>query len=291
MNDSNRTPQIVTPDFVNSWRDLNPTEESENTYHADKSAIASGDIKSFLKSPAHFQHFHFTDEEKEESDAMRFGRAAHTMLLEPEKFKEKFIAKPDFGDMRKPANRAERDIWLSDLPKDLIPCSTEDLAVLTGIMNSLQAHPVGKQLFKEGFCEAIGYYRDPETGLKCRIKPDFVSQKRSAVIDFKTTRDARKFLFAKTMYENRYDIQAAHYAAGIKIIEGWEPKRRILVVVEKKPPFAVAVYCLGHTTVEKSDLDRRYALDGIANCLVTNSYESYQTEAEDIDLPAYAFWD
>lgn len=285
---ASKNPEIVGEDFKPYWKFANDETITETMYHSDKSAISRGDIVNFLRSPAHFYHNRFIKEENEVTEAMKFGTAAHTLLLEPGKFRQKFAEMPDFGDFRSSKNRENRDAWLSDQPPGAIICTKEEVDCLLGISKSLLEHKIGKEIFKDGICEAIGYYRDPVTGFKCRIKPDFVSSSLKAVVDFKTTRDARKFVFSKSIWESRYDIQLAMYAEGVKHITNWVPKERVWIVAEKTPPYAVAAYYASEQMKSFSDNDYRRGLDGIFSSLISNQYGFYQEEAEEIDYPGYA---
>lgn len=287
---ASKNPEIVDSNFKPFWKFVDEAT-TEEMYHADRTALSRGDIVSYLRSPAHFYEHHFGEPEKEPTEAMKFGTAAHTMLLEPEKFRKKYIEMPDFGDFRSSKNKAERDAWLSDQPPGAIICTKEDLECLVGISQSLLKHPIAKDIFKDGVCEAIGYYRDPVTGFKCRVKPDFVSKSWQAVVDFKTARDARKHYFSKTIWENRYDIQLAMYSHGVREISNWQSENRVWVVAEKKRPYPVWVYVADKNMNDIADSDYRKGLDGILSCLVANNYNFYQEAAEEISLPRYAIWE
>lgn len=64
-------------------------------YHGDRTAVSSSGLKLLLRSPAHFVAGQGASEET--TAALEFGTALHTALLEPEKYREQYVTKPDIN--------------------------------------------------------------------------------------------------------------------------------------------------------------------------------------------------
>lgn len=289
-------PDFVPDDFTNEWRDI-----PERDYHTDLSAVARGDILSFRKSGKAFlaRRGQEQDEDAELSDPMRIGRATHMLALEPQRFKETYVVMPDFvgytKDGKESANskeaRDKRASWKAEQKPGSEFVTAEELTHLIGMCDALLLHPQAKEMFEGGILEKCGYYRDPITGLKCRIKPDCVSPSLNGLFDFKTARDVSYRKFGQACNDHRYDIQLVQYAAGAGIILGAKLDILGWVAVEKRPPYEVAVWIMGPQTLERAERHCRKALDGIAEAVHTNKFEFRQKEAEILEFPQYCFFE
>lgn len=262
---------------------------SEAAYHTDLACVARGDLLSFMKTPAHFvARRRQPYEVSTKSQTLRFGRAAHVLILEPEKFRDLFQIIPSFGPLQSPANRAKKAAWFSELPPEACAVTLEEMTTLFGMVRALISHQDARDLLMEGVAEASGYYADPVTGLKLRIRPDFIKHTIGALIDFKTTIDASSEAFQRSFWKYRYDFQLAMYAEGVRLITGRDPKFVAIVAMEKKPPYRCEVY-----TYDKSELrlgyeDYRKALDGLAVCLDSDTWPCSNGKAKQMFLPKYA---
>lgn len=271
----------------NEFKENLPSTE----YFSRKDLVSRSGILNVLKSPAHYLAYQDGLNEETPSDAMKFGQVAHTMLLESQEFRTRLSVMPDFGDLRSSKNRESKSAWLADQPPESMVVTQDEAEQLTGIANSILAHKVAAQIFKDGKSEVTGFYTDPETGLGCRIRIDFLNSKIPAIVDLKTARDASKKSFMRTIHTSKYHLQLAMYAEGYKQIVGSYPKMCIFVVVEKTPPYAVAVYIADEAMMEIGMKMYRRGLDTIKRCKETNVWPGYQTESEMIGLPDYAFYE
>jgi hypothetical protein len=279
--------EIVGSEYVNHWNEKQTMAE----YHADKTAIGSGKLKTILKSPRTFRAV-YEEEQREDTDAFQFGRLVHLAILEPAKFEQTVKLMPDFGDQRSSKNRDAKAAWLAELPPGTELCTQEQLDDLRGMIDSLMAHKEAFAALKNGKTEISGYYRDSETGIKCKIRPDFLQFELNALVDLKTTRDCTREAFSRTVWQYRYDFQLAMYAAGIKEITGRAPKFNAILALEKVKPYEVALYVADEAMMERGELDYRKALRTLKKCITENKFnQPYQTETQSIFLPQWAFYE
>lgn len=282
-------PEFVPETFLNEWRDI-----PEFDYHSDLTAVARGDILSFRKSGRAFlaRRGQEQDVDAELSDPMRVGRAAHMLALEPQRFRQTYVVMPEFtgytqaGELSTRSKEAKdkRANWMAEQAPGAEFVTAEELKHLVGMCDALLLHPQAKSMFEGGILEKCGYYRDPITGLKCRIKPDCVDPSINGLFDFKTARDVSHRKFASAVNSHRYDIQLVKYAYGSGQILGRRPDILGWVAVEKKPPYEVAVWQMGPMTQERAERHYRQSLDGIAEAIRTNTFEFRQREAEILEI-------
>lgn len=284
-------PEIVTPEFKNHWQEGKPEAE----YHAERSAISSTSLRQALKSPKHFHEFIVKGKQDVQTPAMRFGSIVHMAILETDKFRAKYVRMPEFGDQRTAVNKEAKKRWMADLPQGALAVTNEELDRLNSVIESIQKykHPDTKEpiivnLLKGSIFEASGYFRDPVTGLKCRIRPDILRPDLSAMPDLKTTRDPSPAFFSREIWDRQYFVQMAFYAMGVKEISGEEPRLPCFIAVQNEAPFDVAVYECDAAMMERGAKAVRYGLNLIKSCMETGEWSGIQSKGADvISLPAY----
>lgn len=284
MNMQPKMPLIVGPEYKNRWQENLSNEE----YHEDRFHLSSSAVRLVLRSPAHFySDFVLREAKTEQTSAMKFGTLVHSLILEPQEFRARLRSMPDFGDMRSSKNREQRDSWIADQPENALLVSSEDMSALTGITQSVLRHSIAAKLFNGATKEISGYFRDPETSVACRIRPDAISAD-CGLIDIKTTIDASRDEFSRSIQKYGYHTQLAFYAKGIKEITGTFPPFVAIVAIEKSPPYATAVYVLDEAAMEIGTNKVNQGLARYAECVRNNHFPSYQEVAENISLPNWA---
>lgn len=292
-------PEIVPEDFKPYFVE----GMSDEAYHADKTAIGSTSIRHLLDSPAKF-YYEFnkvkTEEDLEdEEEHFRIGKMVHMAMLEGTKFQERYVVMPEFvgytkdGKETKSANALDvirqREEWTAQmkaLGKTI--CSQKDRDNIIGMCQSVYNHKRAKTMLAEGKPELVGYYRDPETGVKCKIKIDFLPFNLNVLLDLKTTKSCRRQDFSKTIWNLRYDIQLAMYCEGVRIIQGVKVKSPAFLAVEKKGPWECAFFAADNTIMEVGMSDYKRGLRIYKECLLKKQWPQRQTDVEEIGLPSWA---
>ena len=273
-------PEILK-EFVPHWN-LNLTNEQ---YHADKTAVSSTGLRTILKSPKAFYRYHTQSESGEKSDALRIGTAVHMAILEPTLFSKRFVIAPKFSGEGSVKARNE---WKLTLPRDAVVLKEEEFNDLQEMINSVLKHQDACNILKNGVAEMSGYYIDPETGIKCRIRPDFYHEGHRALLDVKTTCNCESSSFSRSIWDFRYDFQFGMYCEGIHLITGRPVDYPLFLVIEKKAPFECALFMADEELMAKGRADYRIALNKLRDCLETNSWPAYQRKIEPISLPIWA---
>ncbi len=245
-------------------------------YHATD-AVSASLLKQIAKSPAHARAY--LQQQQEPTAAMLFGTAFHTCVLESERFAEDYAVFE--GDKRTKAGKEAYEALVAS-GKTIITAT--DYATITAMASAIGDHPAASKLVRgDGQTEVSMFWEDDETGLQCKCRPDiWIAQGTgSVIVDLKTTEDASPEGFARSIQTYGYGIQAAHYLAG----SGADAF--IFVAVEKKAPYAVAVYELDPLSLEICEAKRRSLLEYWANCRKAEMYPAYSDECQLISLPGW----
>lgn len=301
---SNQTftlPEIVGEDFKAFMKENLSAEE----YHADKTAMSSTGIRKILKqSPAHFLS-HWTGMDDDDGDVekehFRYGRIVHMALLEPKEFLNRYVIEPEFtgktkdGKESKQSKEAKdkRAAWWAQQHESAIIVTQQEYNDLIGTVGSIQSHEQARNILRNGMFECSGWFRDPETGVKCRFRPDCLTPdpenpSRVVLVDFKTTRDSSEGLFSHHMAEYQYQVQLAFYALGLRSIYGEYPTQIGILYVEKTAPYDVGLTWLDDDDFEDGMRRVRHALEIYKVCRERNQYPGRQKEAKIIRLPKWA---
>ena len=200
---------------------------------------------------------------------------------------------PDFGPMQSSKNRAIRDAWIAEVKAenpDAVICTQEDRDDILGMMESIASHPDASALLREGIPEISGYYADPETGIACRIRPDFFSKDLTVLTDLKTTSNVERWFFSKQIWEYGYYLSLAMYAFGASVINrGIKVEHQVFIAVEPKKPYEVAVYPSCDATMEYGLKRYRRLMDELLEHINAGHFPAYQARMENISLPHFVW--
>ncbi|NKU63862.1 recE [Rhodococcus hoagii] len=258
-------------------------EIPDHVYHSDKGSLSSSGARTLLnKTPAKFRHDQ--DNPRESTDYFDLGHAAHALVLgygAP-------IAEIEAKDWRTKKAQEARDEARAE---GKTPLLTADVQRVHAMAAKLREHPLADVLFSEGVPERSMYWRDPETDVWLRSRPDWLPDRpgRLLVTDYKTASTADPRKFEKSALDYGYHQQHAWYVDGITALGVDEDPAFLFVVQEKEPPYLVSVCQLDEDAVELGRRRNREAIDLYAQCLETNTWPGFGYEVHQISLPTWAF--
>ena len=253
---------------------------SNEDYHANRTHVSKSWLDKIERSPSHLKAYLDGVEEREASPALLFGSMFHTLVLEPDLFDQQYIICPKFDMRTKVGKSGYDDFLLANQYRStaaFIDQASYDVALK--MRANIQAHNLAKKLLTAGKPEQSVLYKD-ESGVDCKARADWLRE--NFIVDLKTTDDASPSGFAKSIANFRYQVQAVHYQ------KGFDLDRFIFIAVEKKPPYAVAVYMLDEEAVYKGSETRKRNLDTYAECLVKDEWPGYSENLTAISLPRWA---
>ena len=258
----------------------------DTVYHGRRGVgvISKSALDRVHRSPAHYRAW--LEAPSEDTPALKFGRAFHSAVLEPDVYERRYAVKPDFGDCRRKENKARRDAW-RQANAGLERIGEDEDERIRAMMASVYAHPLASKLVTGGSPELTITWRDPETGLYGKSRADnYIEDHGGLVVDLKSCQDASVDEFAKSVARYRYHVQDALYRYAFGSVD--KPvKHFILVAVEKEPPYAVGVHTLDTDGIARGYTAARQDMDMLAHAVRTDTWEAFP-HLNTIELPRWA---
>lgn len=269
------------------WLYSVPERMDITAYHADP-AVSKSHLDQIARSPLHYWS-RYVDPDRvpeEPSAAMRLGSALHGLVLEPELFDAQFITAPAV-DRRTKAGKADWDAFTAEAGKRTV-LTVDERVQVSRMAEQIWCHKAAAYLLnQDGKAEQTIKWMDVETGLECKCRPDWMINHGQILVDLKTTEDASPAGFQRSLASWRYHVQAAWYMRGVRMGIAADPEQFIFICVEKKPPYAVAVYASTPLVITAGARIADRDLQRLAECRATGSWPSYSDQIETIDLPKW----
>ena len=277
------------------WEQLGPGLHrgiSDHDYHVEP--LASQSVLKPLangKSPAHVLHRMLNPEPP--SPAMLLGSAFHALVLQHGWHDRVFIAPTN--DRRTKGFKEFADAIAGSMPDDGIIITPDELEQLEGMAQSVQrCHsawwPIQQAINfpDQNYTEAMGLWLPTATTETpapswCKFKPDVFIPEHGIVVDLKTTQDADRKNFERSIYNFGYHLQAGFYFEGLRRL-GFKPEYYLIIAIEKEPPYGVRVYNLEPEVIDYGWELLRQPLRTFSECMATGNWPAWNDQAEDIGL-------
>lgn len=263
---------------------------TDEQYHGDPvpgGSLSASGAKLLLppSTPAHFKYWHDHRDEDKPKTHFEFGKAAHRMVLGagPE------LVGLDYDDWRTKAARQAAD---EARDRGAVPLKRAEYDKVHAMAAALREHETAAALFHPlgGLAEQSLFWRDPESGVMCRARPDwlpFHQSGRMVLPDYKTIASADDESIDKAIGNFGYFIQAPHYTDGVHALGLASDVTFVFVFQEKEPPFLVRVIQLTASTMAWGDRENATARRIFAQCTETGVWPGY---ADEVRLAALPHW-
>ena len=183
-----------------------------------------------------------------QTDAMVFGNAFHTMILEPDKFHKEYAKIGQFDRRTKIGKEGYAEAVALVGKRTAI--QTIDWNVLQKMKESVWSHPLASSLLSEGYPEETVIWNDERTRVLLKGRTDWRNEGEKCIIDLKSCMDASFDEVSKEIFGKlRYFMQAAMYVDGFNSVMGGSYSFKF-IFVEKKPPYGVCVYGMDELAIE-----------------------------------------
>ncbi len=244
-------------------------------YHCSPGVSRSG-LVAFKRSPLHYWHEHLRDDRKkrEPTEAMVFGNAFHSWILESHTFHNRYRAYTKTERRSKAGRQYYESERLAAAFSERILISMEDCEQIKQMGYAIDNHPVANALIQDAKYEQSFYWKDNDTGILCKCRPDILQN--NYVADLKTTTDASQRNFEYEVKKYSYDLQAAMIHEGIKNTTGEFIDDFVFIAIEKEPPYAVGVYQLDKAMLQQAVLDFHELLVRFAECQQKKEWPGYE---------------
>jgi len=255
----------------------------DNDLYHKAYGLSCSNLKIMLRSPAHY-HASILFPQKTTAE-MQLGSALHTSVLQPDLFDEQYMELPKLDRRTKEGKELYKQY--SESGKVLLDSTT--VATVEKMKESLMQHPIISSVLSSGSPELSCFGCLPEfphTLVKCR--PDWYNEELGVLLDLKTACDASPKAFSKASADYLYHLQNALYQDLFSHVSGKHIQAFLFAVVEKEPPYAVALYQLDADAVEKGRELYRKAILAYNDSLERNYWVGYSPRIEILQLPAWA---
>jgi len=261
----------------------------ENADYHRHSAVSKSHLDQIAKSPLHYWA-RYLDPNRvtpEPTAAMAIGSAVHTHVLELDQWDARYVTAPEGINRRTNAGKAEWEAFeVASTGRTVLAKADAELVMRMG--HAVFAHPAAAMLLAiPGKAETTHMWTDQATGLRCKCRPDWLTDDGSLIVDLKTTEDASPAGFRKSIANWRYHAQASWYLDGLEQATGKRPDQFIFICVEKKPPFACAVYAADAEMIQIGAETAARDLDVLATCRAADAWPGYSDQIETISLPPW----
>lgn len=275
-------------------------------YHsdcADAPSISSTGLRRIRqRSPAHYWAKSYLNADREpESDKAHFnlGQAAHMLFLGESGFADTFVLRPDEYPDRK---TGEMKPWHSGATycKDWSAgaeasgkrvLTSEQLRQIRGMSRALAECPlVAQHGILNGLIETSLIWKDAETGVWLKARPDVIPVDGALIADLKTTQDAHPSALPKTIASYGYHIQLALAGLGLRETLGLklpDTGGYAFVFIETAAPHAVSVVEVDGEAIWWARRELRAAIRTFADCLEKGRWPAYGDDVRVIGLPDF----
>ncbi|WP_182121155.1 PD-(D/E)XK nuclease-like domain-containing protein [Acidovorax sp. FHTAMBA] len=246
------------------------------TYHGHRDVLSSSMLKDLLVSPAHFMSNLMG---KKSSKQMDLGTVMHMLVLEPHTAASVVALYPG------PLNTVDGRAFSKANCSRIVMSLQEYLQMQHGAGLVMESGFRGRPFYRyveEGVVEPSVFYKDPNTGVACRTRPDL--HHPDFTFDLKTTRHISLPSFQADAIARHYDLQAYMYSLARCIFEGTsKPKEFIFVPVESSAPYSTCFRPASVNFLENGRAKYEAALGIYKACMTTDYWPAPNGEAE-LDL-------
>lgn len=263
---------------------------SEADYHARPELSSTGVrllLPEYKGSPKTFQ---WAMANRKTSRAYDVGHAVHGKVLG---VGEQIVYYPDehLTPSGNVSTKAATVGWEAEqYAAGLVPVSPNEADRVDQMAEAVLSHPTARTFLEVAVHREVSVFAEID-GVPVRARFDALSDEtRNGIyaVDLKTAEDATPDGFTKSVKNWGYDVQEGHYEVVYTAATGKHIDRFLFPVVEKKPPFEVAVHELPEMWVAMGRRKAEEARRIYAECMASGVWPGYATDVQILEPPAWA---
>jgi PDDEXK-like domain of unknown function (DUF3799) len=255
-------------------------------YHADccpTPSLSSSVAKVLLRqSPAHAAMMHpKLNPSYVNSESSRFdlGTICHALLLEDDSSR---LVTIEADDWRTKAAKEARDAARAE---GRIPILVKQAAHLLKMVGTARDFLRNSELGDFRF-QAERTIAWQDNGIWCRARPDWLSDGRDLILDYKTCDDASPDSFIRQIGRMSYDLQAAFYLRGLQAVGS--SATFVFLAQEIEIPYACSLVALSNSYLELAAAKAERAVRTWSYCLKSGDWHGYTNKILYADPPSWA---
>ena len=237
-------------------------KDSNEQYHSQNSISASG-LKTIYKKSVN----HYLKESFRMTDAMNFGSAVHSAILEDS---NDIAVMPEVNLRTNKGKKIKEDFTKENKGKIII--RQEEQAAIDNIKYNFSKHSLAKNLIERLTEKEVSYY-GKINDVPVRVRPDGIKE-NDYIIDIKTSADASPRYFKSSIYSFAYHLQACFYCEAL----GFNPSRFRFITIENKYPYSVEVFAMSDDMIDYGKDAWRIAFDCWKEYLESNDVGGFWWE-------------
>lgn len=251
----------------------------------ERAGVRATHLKALRQSPLHYR-FAVDNPQAGRTASRTALQANHCAILEPERFATDYAAWT--GKVRR---GKAWDAWQQDNP-GVTGLSMAEHSTAVAIAQAVHQHPAAGPIVLEAqHIEHAHQWTDHRTGLKCLMRADLIrstSGGRMLLGDVKAVASADVKAVTSQCYRLGWDIQMAHYLAGVRDEFGPHVDISVaLICVESAAPYDVSVIYLSREVIDCAAAERRRLMDTVKRCTESGEWPGRHTSPEVMDLPPW----
>lgn len=257
---------------------------SNDDYH-NGPGISKSQLDLIEQSPADFIWQRNAPVDEEKIKALDFGTAIHCLLLEPDEFNNRYRIGPEVNRRTSAGKQEEKEFFEMCEKEGIAPITHDDNRKLMIMRDSAMAHPIAKWCLEaDGKAESSIYWKDKETDILCRCRPDKLIGQHGWIVDVKSTADMARF--ERAFYDMRYHVQDSFYSDGYKDLSGELPVFVFLAVSTTIDcgRYPVRVFIMDDVAKDAGRSAYKQNLRTYSECIKTDEWPGLRT----LSLPRYA---
>jgi len=249
--------------------------------YLDLPGLSASALKKVMRSPLAYK-WSLDHPDHASTPAMALGTAAHTAILEPDRFKSEYVIWD--GDRR---GKAWTDFKEAQAAKTIITASEH--ADVVKMRDAMRGYEPAARYLETGTPEVTIQWNDPSTGRAFRGRIDWVTviNGRLVLVDLKTAKSTNPRKFGADAYKLGYHIQFALYVDGWYHLTGDTPLFKVLAV-ESKAPYEPAVFDVTEDVLAQGHEEYMSLLAMLKECESTNTWPPALQEEQELTLPVWA---
>jgi hypothetical protein len=260
------------------------------SYHqwdiCDHWSISSSGLRKIYgeeTSPRHFYSEWDRNPQRVEKPTPRHfvvGRALHHLTLGEPFFAKLFclqpdeIADPKTGQIHAWNGNRQicRDWTAARLKEGRQPLTPKEVHAIKNMCVSLGQHPLVQHGALNGAIERSIFWKDRETGIWLKARPDSIPTDSADFADLKTTRSVAWGPLTESIGKFGYYRQIALIRDACRLVIGMDMRSFTLIFIEKQPPWAVRDVRVSERDIEMGAKENRIALRIFAKCIKENRW-------------------
>lgn len=267
---------------------------SIEAYHSSPGISKSG-LDDVARSPAIYKALRSPEAPaRVEKASQLHGNLAHCAFLEPATFASRYAVGPTVSRQTKEWKEFAGKTPLTAIQKEQQETAFAQAKSLMDLPNVFWHNERWlsmAEIMANGHAEVSAFANDPNTGVLCRVRPDWVcdlGNNEVLLVDAKTVGSAVADGFLMQAKKLRYVVQDKFYSD----VYEWASQKKVVgfvfANVETVWPYAAASYDFGDQSKHEGWLQYRENLDKYAECLKRDRWPGIASQTTTVDLPYYA---